>query len=96
MPDGDAIVPVINQLLPLFEHVIATKDWHPAKHASLRPCRETPGEVIDLNGIPQVMWPDHCVQNTHGAEFIAGLDVQRITHIVTKGTILMWTATVAF
>ncbi len=87
VPDGDAGVPVINQLLPLFEHVIATKDWHPAKHASFASVQgKTPGEVIDLNGIPQVMWPDHCVQNTHGAEFIAGLDVQRITHIVTKGT----------
>ncbi|MGL4829587.1 MAG: bifunctional nicotinamidase/pyrazinamidase, partial [Vibrio sp.] len=44
------------------------------------------GEVIDLNGIPQVMWPDHCVQGTQGAEFIEGLDVARITHIITKGT----------
>lgn len=87
VPEGDVIVPVVNQLIPLFEHVIATKDWHPAKHASFASVQgKTPGEVIDLSGIPQVMWPDHCVQNTQGAEFIAGLDLSRITHIVTKGT----------
>ncbi|MFG0604961.1 bifunctional nicotinamidase/pyrazinamidase [Vibrio mimicus] len=87
VPEGDKIVPVINRLLPLFEHVIATKDWHPATHASFASVQgKALGEVIDLFGIPQVMWPDHCVQDTQGAEFITGLDVSRITHIVVKGT----------
>ncbi|KQA16734.1 bifunctional nicotinamidase/pyrazinamidase [Vibrio metoecus] len=87
VPDGDAVVPVINQLIPLFEHVIATKDWHPAQHASFASVQgKAPGEVIDLNGIPQVMWPEHCIQNTQGAEFIDGLEVQQITHTVLKGT----------
>jgi len=85
--EGDQIVPVINQLLPKFEYVIATKDWHPVGHASFASTNNTPiGDVINLNGIPQVMWPDHCVQNTTGSEFIPGLDVDAITLIIHKGT----------
>ncbi len=85
--EGDQIIPVINRLIPNFEHVIATKDWHPVGHASFASSNnQTIGEVINLNGIPQVMWPDHCVQNTIGAEFISGLDVDSITHVIYKGT----------
>ncbi len=85
--EGDQIVPVINRLMPNFEHVIATKDWHPVGHASFASTNNMPvGEIINLNGIPQVMWPEHCVQNTLGAEFIPGLNVDAITHIVHKGT----------
>ncbi len=85
--EGDQIVPVINRLIPNFEHVIATKDWHPIGHASFASSNnQAIGEVINLNGIPQVMWPDHCVQNTEGAEFISGLNVDSITHVIYKGT----------
>ncbi len=85
--EGDQIIPVINQLIPSFEHVIATKDWHPVGHASFASTNNTQvGEVINLNGIPQVMWPDHCVQNTLGSEFIPGLNVEAITHVIHKGT----------
>jgi nicotinamidase/pyrazinamidase len=63
VPDGDAVVPVINALLPRFPLVVATQDWHPPGHASFassHPGRK-PLEVIDLDGIQQVLWPDHCV-----------------------------------
>lgn len=87
VPQGDQIVPVINQLIPHFEHVIATKDWHPAGHASFASVQgKQPGDVIDLKGISQIMWPDHCVQFSDGAEFIAGLNSEAITHTVVKGT----------
>lgn len=87
VPEGDQIVAVINQLIPHFEHVIATQDWHPAGHASFASVQnKQPGDVIDLQGITQVMWPDHCVQYSHGAEFIDGLNVDAITHTVMKGT----------
>lgn len=87
VPEGDAIIPVINQLLPLFDHVVATKDWHPSGHASFASSHEkNVGEVIDLHGTPQIMWPDHCVQNTRGADFITGLNTQIIDHIIYKGT----------
>ncbi|WP_165313841.1 bifunctional nicotinamidase/pyrazinamidase [Vibrio ziniensis] len=85
--EGDKIVPVINQLIPHFDHVIATKDWHPAGHSSFASSNnQAVGDVIVLDGTPQIMWPDHCVQGTEGAEFIDGLNVGAITQIIHKGT----------
>lgn len=84
---GDEIIPVINALIPQFELVIATQDWHPADHksfASQHPGKEV-FEVSDLNGLDQVLWPDHCVQNTTGAEFHADLDFGRVEAIFRKG-----------
>ncbi len=86
--DGDEVVPVANRLAERFELVAATQDWHPADHgsfASSHPGR-TPGEVVELGGITQVLWPDHCVQNTPGASFHSALDVARISHVARKGT----------
>jgi nicotinamidase/pyrazinamidase len=86
--DGDAVVPVINALMPGFRLVVATQDWHPPGHASFassHPGRR-PLEVIDLGGIPQVLWPDHCVQGTPGADLHAGLDRRPFRAIVRKGT----------
>ena len=71
VPDGDAVAPVINALLPRFPLVVATQDWHPPGHASFassHPGRK-PLEVIDLDDIQQVLWPDHCVLGTAGADF---------------------------
>jgi nicotinamidase/pyrazinamidase len=85
---GKELVPVINKYQPLFDLVVATQDWHPANHGSFaanHPGRN-PGEVIDLNGLPQVLWPVHCVQNTHGADFIPGLDREKWAAIFQKGT----------
>lgn len=85
--DGDATIAVARALQPRFEIVVATQDWHPPEHASF--ARNHPGttvgQVIDVAGAPQVMWPAHCVQHTHGAELHAGLDLARITHVVQKG-----------
>ncbi|WPC75642.1 bifunctional nicotinamidase/pyrazinamidase [Vibrio porteresiae] len=87
VPQGDHIVPVINRLLPHFEHVIATKDWHPVGHASFASTHGEPvGSVIDLNGMAQMMWPDHCVQHTSGAAFIPSLNRSNIEHVIFKGT----------
>ena len=86
--DGHAVVPVANRLMDEFPLVIATQDWHPAEHrsfASQHPGRQV-GQVIDLDGLDQVLWPDHCVQDTPGAEFSPALRRDAIRHIVRKGT----------
>ncbi|MFW5827674.1 MAG: bifunctional nicotinamidase/pyrazinamidase [Alkalispirochaeta sp.] len=87
VPDGDAVVPVINRLMPQYQLVVATQDWHPAEHESFasRHLGHVPGDVIDLYGVQQILWPDHCVQHSPGASFAAGLDVARFDHIVRKG-----------
>ena len=88
MPEGDQIVPICNRLIASFELVVATQDWHPANHGSFaanHPGRSV-GDVIDLNGLPQVLWPVHCVQDTPGAGFVPGLRVDRITKMFQKGT----------
>lgn len=88
VPQGDEIIPIANQLQRLFEVVVATQDWHPANHGSF--AANHPGkkvyEQIDLNGLPQTLWPIHCVQNTAGAEFGATLERARIEKTFQKGT----------
>ncbi|MCP9235189.1 bifunctional nicotinamidase/pyrazinamidase [Lewinella sp. JB7] len=86
--EGDAVVPLANALMPRYRTVVATQDWHPANHLSFaanHPWRK-PGQVIDLEGLPQVLWPIHCVQDTWGAEFVDGLDTSGITEVFQKGT----------
>ena len=64
----------MNRLQPRYDLVVATQDWHPADHGSFaanHPGR-TPGEMIELAGLPQILWPVHCVQGTPGAEFHPG------------------------
>lgn len=88
VPDGDQVVPVANRLMPQFEQVVATQDWHPANHgsfASQHPGRSV-GEVVEFNGLPQILWPDHCVQDTRGAAFPDGLQDGRISRVIRKGT----------
>jgi len=88
VPRGDEVVPVANRLMPRYKLVVATQDWHPADHrsfASQHPGRKI-GDVIELDGLPHVLWPDHCVAETLGAEFAAGLERERIQHVVRKGT----------
>jgi nicotinamidase/pyrazinamidase len=88
VPEGDKIVPLINQLQKHFEFVVATQDWHPANHGSFARNHEQrrPGESVSLNGLPQILWPVHCVQNTSGAAFLPGLDMSRIRKIFQKGS----------
>jgi nicotinamidase/pyrazinamidase len=88
VPEGDRVIAVANRLMPRFKQVIATQDWHPADHGSFAAnhAGKKPGDVITLDGLPQILWPVHCVQGTRGAEFAPGLEVGRITHVVRKGT----------
>lgn len=87
VPDGDATIAVANAVMPAFDVVVATQDWHPPDHHSFaahHPGRRV-GEVIEVGGVPQVLWPVHCVANTRGAAFAAGLRMDRVTEIFKKG-----------
>ena len=88
VPDGDATVDVANQLMPRYDMVVATQDWHPADHGSF--AANHPGselfDTVDLNGLPQVLWPAHCVQGTNGAAFHPSLNQDAITRIFPKAT----------
>lgn len=87
--DGDQIVPVANALMKdgCYDLVVASQDWHPANHGSF--ASQHPGakpfDMGELSGKPQVLWPDHCVQDTSDAEFHPGLDLSAIAHIQKKG-----------
>lgn len=85
---GPAIIPPINQLLKLpFDIIIASKDWHPKDHRSFASVHgKKPGEHIQLNQMDQILWPDHCIQNSFGADFSPDLDTQYIQKIFYKGT----------
>jgi len=88
VPRGDEVIPIANELQPRFDLVVATQDWHPAGHgsfASSHPGRR-PGDLAALGGLPQVLWPDHCVQGSRGAEFAARLQMNRVEAIFRKGT----------
>lgn len=88
VPRGDEVIPVANRLAARFALVVATQDWHPPDHASFaanHPGRRV-GEVIDLDGLPQVLWPVHCVQGTPGAELAAELTRERVARVIQKGT----------
>ncbi len=88
VPNGDEVVAVANRLMPKFELVVATQDWHPTDHrsfASQHPGK-SPGDRIDLNGLDQILWPDHCVENSPGAAFTTGLERERIGEVFRKGT----------
>ena len=88
VPNGDVIIPIANRLQAVFPLVVATQDWHPANHGSF--AVNHPGkkvfEQIDLNGLPQTLWPIHCVQGTPGAELAPGLQRERIAKTFPKGT----------
>ena len=86
--EGHEVVPVANKVAKEFEIVVATQDWHPENHGSFASQHEgrNPGETIELNGIPQVLWPDHCVQESRGAEFHPDLDTSAFTKVFRKGT----------
>ena len=89
---GDDVIAPINRLLAersrLFDAVVATQDWHPSRHESFahQHLGKSPGEMINLHGLTQVLWPDHCVQGSRGAEFSSELMVQKIDLVFTKGS----------
>jgi nicotinamidase/pyrazinamidase len=90
VPNANEIIPVINKLTksPYFDLVIFTKDWHPANHKSFASQHKNkkPMDMVQLNGIDQVLWPDHCVQDSVGSEFHEdlNLDVENL-YIFKKG-----------
>ncbi len=87
VPDGDAIVPVVNRLAARFPHVVLTQDWHPAGHLSFASSHpgSQPFATIDVDYGMQVLWPDHCVQGTKGAAFRDDLAVPCAELILRKG-----------
>jgi len=80
VPDGDKIIPVINKLISNFDTVIFTKDWHPRNHKSF--ASQHPGknvfDKIELNGLEQILWPDHCIQHTKGSDLHKYIDFSLI------------------
>jgi nicotinamidase/pyrazinamidase len=88
VPESDRIIPVVNQLQDHFELVVATQDWHPANHKSFASnhAGKKTFEVIELNGMNQTLWPDHCVQGSSGAAFPEELNTNRVEAIFRKGT----------
>jgi nicotinamidase/pyrazinamidase len=88
VPFGEDVVPIANALQKTFPLVIATKDWHPKDHisfASNHPQKKI-GDKIKVGEIEQILWPDHCIQESAGSEFHSALDVTRINKIIFKGT----------
>ena len=87
VPDGDAVVAVANRLAPLFGFVVATQDWHPLGHGSFASAHEgkNPGDIIELNGLRQELWPVHCVQGSEAASFHCDLNLKPVGRVFQKG-----------
>jgi nicotinamidase/pyrazinamidase len=89
-PDGDAVIPVANRVAGsgCFDLIVATQDWHPRNHGSFAANHfgKKEGDVILLDGLQQILWPVHCVQNTPGADFAPELALDRVTRVFRKGT----------
>ncbi len=87
VPEGDAVVAPINAMMSEFDSVILTQDWHPAGHSSF--ASEHPGKAqmatVEMRYGTQVLWPDHCIQGTHGAAFHPGLNLDPADLILRKG-----------
>jgi nicotinamidase/pyrazinamidase len=88
VPDGDHVIRVVNKLQSAFPLVVATQDWHPANHGSfaVNHAGRKPFDQITLNGLPQTLWPVHCVQGSKGAELAPGLERKKIAKVFQKGT----------
>lgn len=88
VPRGDETVAIANRLMPLFPTVVLTADWHPADHASFasQHAGKAPYDVVTMPYGNQVLWPDHCVAGTTGADFAAGLETVRAHAVIRKGT----------
>lgn len=87
VPDGHAVVPLINAIAARFETIVLTQDWHPAGHISFASSHagQAPFSTVELAYGPQVLWPDHCIQGSHGAALHPKLDIPRAQLIVRKG-----------
>jgi len=89
--EGDQVVDLVNELMKKFDLVVATQDWHPEGHGSFASqyTGKQIGEQIMFNGLNQVLWPDHCIQNSFGAEFSKAINVSAFHQIIQKGTDLL-------
>lgn len=87
VPRGDEIIPIINNIQKDYDLVVATQDWHPADHLSFASQHDgkLPFEKIDLDGLDQILWPDHCIQESYGSEISEELNTSRIETIFRKG-----------
>jgi len=87
VPGGNEIVPTINRLARQFDDIVLTQDWHPPRHASFASSHEgrEPMETVDLAYGTQVLWPDHCVQGTRGADLHPDLDTAGARVVIRKG-----------
>ena len=88
VPRGDETVAIANRLMPLFSTVVLTADWHPADHSSFasQHTGKSPYDVVPMPYGNQVLWPEHCVAGTSGADFAAGLETVRAHAVIRKGT----------
>ena len=87
VPGGNDVIEPINEIIENYELVVATKDWHPLDHvsfASNHPDKKS-GDVVKINDLDQILWPDHCVQETKGSDFPANLNSKTIKKIIYKG-----------
>lgn len=87
VPGGDEVIPVANRLAGRFQHVLSSQDWHPWNHGSFasQHSGRDPGEIVDLDGVRQILWPDHCIQDTRGADFHRDLDRSLLNTVFRKG-----------
>jgi nicotinamidase/pyrazinamidase len=87
VPFGNLVVPVINRILPSFNLVLATQDWHPKDHTSFASNHfdKKPFERIDIHGMLQTLWPDHCIQGSEGAELQREINTNPVAAIFRKG-----------
>ncbi len=88
VPNGDEIIGDVNRIQKDYDLVVATQDWHPAGHKSFASVHagKLPFDTVNLNGLEQVLWPDHCVQGSNGAQLSDQLNSHRIEAIFRKGT----------
>ena len=87
VPEGDQVVPVVNDLIESFDHVLQTQDWHPAGHQSFASAHEgrAPFDTVEVSYGEQTLWPDHCIQGSDGAAFHPDLDTTATELVVRKG-----------
>ena len=87
VPEGDQIIPVINSIQEKFDLVVATQDWHPANHSSFASNHDgmKPFGKIEWRGAEQILWPDHCVINSKGADFHPDLKMDKVEAVFRKG-----------
>ena len=88
VPEGEKIIKPINKIIKQYDLVIATKDWHPKNHISFASNHTDKkiGDIINVNGVDQVLWPDHCIQNSYGSDFPEQLDISKLAKVVYKGS----------